>query len=114
MDFEALRGYLLSKPGAAEDFPFDRVSLVLKVGGKMFAIVATQKDPLWINLKCDPVRAEVLRDQYGAVQPGWHMNKRHWNTLVLDGSVPDEEIKMMIDDSYELVVRGLPKAKRPQ
>ncbi len=114
MDFEKLRNYLLSKPGAVEDFPFDTTTLVLKVGGKMFAALGINNEPLRVNLKCDPQRAEILREQYRAVLPGYHMNKRHWNTLVLDGSVPESEVRAMIDDSYALVVKGLPKAKRPQ
>lgn len=114
MDFEALRSYLLSKPAAVEDFPFDTSTLVLKVGGKMFAALGIHDEPLRINLKCDPGKAEVLREQYPAVQPGYHMNKRHWNTVRLDGSVPEPELLAMIDESYALVVKGLPKAQRPK
>ncbi len=114
MDFATLRSYLLAKAGALEDFPFDDKTLVLKVGGKMFALLGLNDEPLRINLKCDPLKAEVLRQRYPAVLPGYHMNKRHWNTVVLDGSVPEEEVLAMIDDSYELVVKGLPKAQRPK
>ncbi len=113
MDFETLRAYLLAKSGAKEDFPFDTTTLVLKVAGKMFALLGIDDDPLRINLKCDPGKAEILREQYPAVRPGYHMNKRHWNTVVLDGSLPEEEIRVMIDESYTLVVQGLPKARRP-
>ncbi len=113
MDFEGLRTYLLSKPGAKEDFPFDTKTLVLKVGGKMYALVGINETPLRINLKCDPEKAEQLRDLYPAVRPGYHMNKRHWNTVVLDDSLPAELILSMIDESYALVVKGLPKALRP-
>lgn len=113
MDFETLRAYLSAKPGAVADFPFDQVTLVFKVGEKIFALVATDEDPLRINLKCDPEKAEILRDCFSSVLPGYHMNKRHWNTVVLDGSIPDEDVLVMIDDSYELVVQGLPKARRP-
>jgi predicted DNA-binding protein (MmcQ/YjbR family) len=113
MDFESLRAYLAAKPGAVEDFPFDPVTLVFKVGGKMFALIATSDEPLRINLKCDPQKVELLRELYPAVLPGYYMNKRHWNTVVLDGSIPDEDLRAMIDESYALVVRGLPKAKRP-
>lgn len=113
MNFEILRDYLLNKPGAVEDFPFDNVTLVIKVGGKMFALLGIDENPLRLNLKCDPVKAEFLRDRYPAVLPGYHMNKRHWNTVVLDGSIADTEILSMIDDSYSLVVRGLPRGKRP-
>ena len=113
MDFTTLKNYLLSKPGAVEEFPFDTVTLVIKVGGKMFALVGLNNDPLRLNLKCDPAKAEILRELYPAIQPGYHMNKRHWNTLILDGSIADEEILAMIDDSYALVVKGLPKSRRP-
>ncbi len=113
MNFDALRDYLLKKPGASEDFPFDTVTLVIKVGGKMFALTNITADPLRINLKCDPIKADFLRQHYPAVLPGYHMNKRHWNTVVLDGSIPEAEILSMIDESYDLVVQGLSKAKRP-
>ena len=113
MNFETLRTYLLHKPGATEDFPFDTVTLVIKVSGKMFALTDITEDPLRINLKCDPLKAEFLREHFPAVQPGYHMNKRHWNTVVLDGSIAEAEIRSMIDESYELVVKGLPKSRRP-
>ena len=113
MDLETLRAYLLTKPGAVEDFPFDPVTLVAKVGGKMFALVGLDETPLRLNLKCDPLKAEVLREYYPSVLPGYHMNKRHWNTLVLDGSIPTDDVLAMIDESYQLVVQGLPKGKRP-
>ena len=113
MDFEILRKYLLAKAGAVEDFPFDKTTLVIKVAGKMFALLGLNDEPLRINLKCDPLQAEILRDRYPAVIPGYHMNKRHWNTVVLDGSVPEAELWAMIDASYALVVKGLPKGKRP-
>jgi predicted DNA-binding protein (MmcQ/YjbR family) len=114
MEFATLRSYLLSKPGAMEDFPFDTTTLVVKVGGKMFALLGIAEEPLRINLKCDPAKAEVLRERYPGVLPGYHMNKRHWNTVVLDGSIAAEEIRAMIDESYLLVVKGLPQARRPQ
>ncbi|TNF49260.1 MAG: MmcQ/YjbR family DNA-binding protein [Deltaproteobacteria bacterium] len=114
MNFETLLGYLLQKPGATEDFPFDNQTLVIKVGGKMFALVGIKNDPLRINLKCDPIKAEFLRQQHPAVLPGYHMNKRHWNTVVLDDTIADAEIFTMIDDSYDLVVQGLPKVRRPK
>nr|WP_155809031.1 MmcQ/YjbR family DNA-binding protein [Desulfuromonas acetoxidans] len=113
MNFETLRSYLLSKPAAVETFPFDEETLVLKVCGKMFALLNIHGDPLRINLKCDPDKAEVLRELFPAIIPGYHMNKRHWNTVILDGSIADDEIFSMIDDSYDLVVQGLPKSKRP-
>ena len=113
MNFDALRDYLLKKTGACEDFPFDTVTLVIKVGGKMFALLGINNEPLRMNLKCDPVKADFLRQHYAAVLPGYHMNKRHWNSVMLDGTIPDAEILAMIDDSYQLVVQGLPKSKRP-
>ena len=113
MDFATLRTHLLSKAGAREEFPFDSVTLVAKVGGKMFALVGIDETPLRVNLKCLPEQAEVLREIFPAILPGYHMNKRHWNTIVLDGSLPDEDVLGMIDDSYQLVVQGLPRARRP-
>ena len=112
MDFHSLKDYLLGKKGAKEDFPFDPHTLVLKVMSKMFALIALEEDPLRINLKCDPEHAEALRAIYPAVLPGYHMDKRHWNTIILDGSIPDEVIHEMIDDSYALVVKGLRRADR--
>ena len=114
MDFEGLRSYLLGQPGASENFPFDDKTLVLKVAGKMFALVGLRDKPLRINLKCEPGKAELLREKYPSVQPGYHMNKRHWNTVTLDGSIPDIEIKQMVDESYALVLQGVPKGKRPE
>lgn len=112
MDLKSLRERLMTKPGATEETPFGPEALVFKVRGKMFALVAWQEHPLSISLKCDPDEALFLRDLYPAVRPGYHLNKRHWNTITLDGSVPDAELGQMIDDSYALVVRGLPKAQR--
>ena len=112
MDLLQLRAYLLAQPGAVEDYPFDTTTLVAKVAGKMFALVDTTADPLRMNLKCHPLKAEALRDAFPAVLPGWHMNKRHWNTVVLDGSLRDADITAMIDDSYALVVAGLTRAQR--
>jgi len=103
---------LAQKPGAVETFPFDAVTLVAKVANKMSALVGTDNDPLLLNLKCDRVKAEMLREYYPAVLPGCHMNKRHWNTVVLDGSIPDTDIRGMIDDSYALVVERLPSVDR--
>ncbi len=113
MNFETLRSYLLQKPGASEDFPFDAVTLVIKVGGKMFALTDITEEPLRLNLKCEPLKAEFLRKHYPAVLPGYHMNKRHWNTVVLDGSIAEAALWSMIDESYDLVVKGLPKTRRP-
>lgn len=113
MSLESLRSYLLAKPKAVEEFPFDSVTLVIKVCGKMFALISTNQNPLRMNLKCLPEKAEVLREQYHSIIPGYHMNKRHWNSLLIDGSLPDELVLGLIDESYELVVQGLPKTKRP-
>lgn len=113
MDFATLRSYLLSKPGAVEDFPFDHVTLVLKVGGKIFALLGLDEEPLRINLKAIPEQAVILRELYPAVIPGYHMNKRHWNTVILDDSLADDAVLGMIDESYRLVVLGLPRGRRP-
>ena len=112
MELETLRSYLLTKPGAFEDFPFGPETIVYKVMGKMFALVFWGESSLRINLKCDPDLAMHFRGFYKAVTPGYHMNKRHWNTITLDGSIPDEDIHAMINDSYRLVVKGLNKADR--
>lgn len=112
MTLEALRDYAIRKKGVTEDFPFDEVTLVLRVMGKMFALVSTDSVPLSVNLKCDPERAIELRDRFDAVQPGYHQNKKHWNTVTIDGSIPNRELTAMIDHSYELVVKGLKKADR--
>ena len=112
MNVESFRDYCLSKPAATEGTPFGPDNIVFKVHGKMFALLALDEVPTAVNLKCDPDLALELRDRYEQVQPGYHMNKKHWNTVVLDGVIPTKEISKMIDDSYELVVRSLPKAKR--
>ena len=112
MDFKTLREYVLKKKETAQDFPFGPGTLVFKVMGKMFALVGLDEDPLRINLKCEPDHAEVLRAIYPSVFPGYHMNKRHWNSVILDGSVPDEVILEMIDDSYTLVASGFKKSDR--
>jgi predicted DNA-binding protein (MmcQ/YjbR family) len=112
MELELLRAYLLEKKGAFEDFPFGPEVMVFKVRGKIFAVVFLEDSPLSLNLKCDPDLAMHLREFYEAVQPGYHMNKKHWNTVFLDGSIPDDEVFAMIDESYELVVKGLKKADR--
>jgi predicted DNA-binding protein (MmcQ/YjbR family) len=99
-------------PAAVEDYPFGDDVAVFKVGGRMFALVALDASPGTVNLKCDPALALELRDRYTAVRPGYHQNKRHWNTVELDGSVDTDELLEMIDHSYELVVSGLPRAER--
>lgn len=112
MDLQRLHRHCLSKPGTTDGYPFGPGALVYKVEGKMFALVADDEDPLEISLKCEPGLAEVLRDVHDAVRPGYHFNKRHWNTVTLDGSIDDEVILDWIDDSYDLVVDNLPKAVR--
>jgi len=114
MEIDDLRYYMLRKRGVLEDRPFGPEYLVYKVGGKMFALLAVTLDPLRMNLKCDPGDALMFRDIYPAVRPGYHMNKRHWNTVILDGTLPEELVHAMIDDSYDLVVRGLPKHLREE
>jgi len=112
MDFKQLQTYLLSKPGVIEERPFGPDTLVYKVMGKMYALVGEDTSPLRLNLKCDPDEALALRDMYTAVTPGYHMNKKHWNSVYLDGSLPEAEIRRMVDNSYNLVVQGLKKAER--
>ena len=112
MDLPEVISHCLSKPGAEETTPFGPDTLVYKVGGKMFALTSPDEFPARVNLKCDPERALALRDEYEAIIPGCHMNKRHWNTLVLDGSLPSKLVRELIDHSYELVVASLPKGKR--
>ena len=111
MNIEELRDYCLSKNGVTESLPFDETTLVYEVMGKMFALTDTQGD-FSMNLKCDPEMAIELREKYPAVQPGYHMNKQHWNTIYIDGSISDKELKIWIDDSYRLVVSSLPKKER--
>jgi predicted DNA-binding protein (MmcQ/YjbR family) len=112
MNIETFREYCLGKPAATEGTPFGPEDIVFKVAGKIFAIAALMEVPPRVNLKCDPDLALELRDRYEQVTPGYHMNKKHWNTVVLEGVIPEQEITKMIDHSYELVVQSLPKAKR--
>jgi predicted DNA-binding protein (MmcQ/YjbR family) len=108
----ALRRRCLALPGATEEFPFDAENSVFKVAGKIFAISRLDGRPLRVSVKCDPGLAEQLRASYPAITPGYHLNKHHWNTIVLDGSVPDAMVRDMIEDSYDLVVSALPRAAR--
>ena len=112
MDFDAARTYFLSRPEAVEDFPFGPDVYVYKILGKMFATLGTEDGLARMNLKCDPEEALALRDIFEAVLPGYHMNKAHWNTVLLDGSIPRGEIERMIDRSYGLVVKKLRKKTR--
>ena len=109
MQLETLRAYLLSRPGATEDHPFGPQPLVVKVGGKIFALVSEDATPLDISLKCEPAHAQFLRDSFPAVRPGYHLNKEHWNTVTLDGSIADDGIRAMIEESYRLVAGSLSK-----
>ncbi|MDY0081910.1 MAG: MmcQ/YjbR family DNA-binding protein [Ignavibacteriaceae bacterium] len=111
MNIETIHKYCLSKKGAAEDYPFDEETLVFKVGGKMFALIPLEKIPLQINLKCDPEKAVELREEYENVQPGWHMNKKYWNTVIIDENIRWSNVKEWIDHSYDEVVKGLLKKK---
>lgn len=114
MDLPDAISHFLSKPGAEETTPFGPDFLVYKIHGKMFALTSPGDYPATINLKCDPERSVVLRDEYDSITPGYHMNKRHWNTLVLDGSLPTKLVRELIDHSYDLVVASLPKSARNQ
>ena len=112
MNAESFRAHCLGKAAATEGTPFGPEDIVFKVAGKMFAILALEEVPPRVNLKCDPDLALELRDRYEQVEPGYHMNKKHWNTVVLDGVIAEREVKKMIDHSYELVVQSLPKTKQ--
>jgi len=103
MNIEVLRDYCISKKNVTESFPFGDDTLVFKVAGKIFALANLEGD-LSINLKCDPARAIELRERYSSVIPGYHMNKKHWNTIYLDGSLPDKEVFSWVDHSYDLVL----------
>lgn len=112
MDIESIRKFCLAKPEVAEDFPFGEYTMVFKVAGKMFLLASLDDIPLRINLKCDPEKAVDLRERYDSILPGYHMNKTHWNTIIIDGSVPGGEILSWITDSYLLVVNSLRKNER--
>lgn len=111
-DFDVVTAALHGKPDAAETYPFGPDVMVFKVQGKIFALLAHRDQPLRLSLKCDPAYAVFLRDTYPAVQPGYHLNKQHWNTVTLDGSVPDDEVRQMIDESYRLVAPKRPRRSR--
>jgi predicted DNA-binding protein (MmcQ/YjbR family) len=112
MDLEVLLGHCLAKPGSTASHPLGPGALVMKVAGKMFAIVEEDADPLRVSLKCEPEIAVVLRESYASVTPGYHLNKRHWNTVTLDGTVQDEQVLEWVDDSFDLVVEALPRRLR--
>lgn len=111
MNIEELREYCLAKKGVTESFPFDETTLVFKVAGKMFCLTDLVDD-FSLALKNDPEKNMELREQFPAVKPGYHMNKQHWNTVLADGTLPDKMLRQMIDESYELVVKKLPKKIR--
>jgi predicted DNA-binding protein (MmcQ/YjbR family) len=112
MDLEFLRNYCLSKNGVSEDFPFDETTLVFRVGGKIFALTDVENIPFSINLKCDPEKAVELRELHESIVPGWHMNKKHWNTVFPDKSLPLKLLKELIDHSYDLVFNSLKKTDK--
>ena len=109
MDADALRALCLGFPGAVEELPFGPQTTVFKVWGKIFALTALDGEPLTVSLKCEPALAEQLRGSYPAVVPGYHLNKRHWNTVTLDGSLGDQFVRDLVEDSYDLVVSALPR-----
>ena len=112
MDAAELRRWCLEQAGAVEDFPFGPEHSVFKVGGRMFALSALDRTPLEVSVKCEPELAVQLRASYAAIRPGYHLNKRHWNTITLDGSLSDQLVRDLIEDSYDLVVDALPKRVR--
>jgi predicted DNA-binding protein (MmcQ/YjbR family) len=114
VDAAALRAWCLRQSGAIEDFPFGPEHSVFKVSGKMFALSALDRTPLQVSVKCEPDLAVALRDSYPAIRPGYHLNKRHWNTVTLDGSLADQLVRDLIEDSYDLVVSALPRRVREQ
>ncbi len=112
MDMETIRKYCLEKKATTESFPFGESTLVFKVCGKIFLLMSLDSLPLQFNVKCDPEMAEELREQYSSVIPAFHMNKKHWNTVILNGQVSAKWIREWIDHSYALVVRSLPVKER--
>lgn len=112
MTAEEIRDHCLAKPGVTEGFPFDNETLVFKVGGKMFLLLSLDSAPLSFNVKCDPQEAIELRAKYSFVQPGYHMNKAHWNTVICERAVSVKLIHQWIENSYQLIVNSLPKSKR--
>ncbi len=114
MDPDTVRKYCLEKEQVTESFPFGETTLVFKVSGKIFLLAALDSSPFQFNVKCDPELAEEFRESYPAVLPAWHMNKKHWNTIIMNGTVPAKLVRTMIDDSYRLVVSSLPLKIRNQ
>jgi predicted DNA-binding protein (MmcQ/YjbR family) len=114
IDAAALRSWCLARPGVTEEMPFGPVTTVFKVAGKLFALSALDREPLEVSLKCEPALAQALRRDHEAIRPGYHLNKRHWNTVLCDGSLPDQMVIDMLEDSYDLVVEGLPRRVRDE
>jgi predicted DNA-binding protein (MmcQ/YjbR family) len=114
MDAAGLRACCLDRPGTVEEFPFGPETSVFKVAGKMFALSALERAPLEVSLKCEPELAVGLRASYDAIRPGYHLNKRHWNTVTVDGSLSDQLVRDLVEDSYDLVVSALPARVREQ
>ncbi len=112
IDAAALRAWCHARPEVTEELPFGPITTVFKVAGKVFALCGLDSGPLRLSLKCEPELAEALRRDHAAVVPGCHLNKRHWNTVTLDGSLPDAMVLDMLEDSYDLVVSALPRATR--
>lgn len=112
MNIEEFRDYCLSKKYVTESFPFDEQTLVFKVAGKMFALSGLEHSPSKVNLKCDPERAIDLRAEYDDIIAGWHMSKKHWNTITIEGNIPNNLITELIDHSYELVVQSFTLKKQ--
>jgi predicted DNA-binding protein (MmcQ/YjbR family) len=112
MDLETIRKYCLEKKSTSESFPFGEFTLVFKVCGKIFLLMSLDSQPFQFNVKCDPEKAEELREAYSSVIPAFHMNKKHWNTIIMNGQVNSKMIREMVDDSYSLVVRSLPLKER--
>lgn len=106
MDHKTVEEYILSMPNTRREYPFGEDVAVYKVGEKMFALISEDKEPLNLSLKCDPVLAETLREKYETVLPGYHLNKKHWNTIILTGQLPWEEVQAFIRHSYDLVTRA--------
>ncbi len=113
MNIESFRDYCISKPGVTEGFPFDNKVLVFKVMGKMFALTDIDEFE-YFNVKCDPQRALELRDRYDGIRPGYHMDKKTWNSVYIHQGIPEPELFQFIDDSYELIVAGLTKKKKEE
>jgi predicted DNA-binding protein (MmcQ/YjbR family) len=114
MNSTGLRRCCLGHPGSVEDFPFGPEHSVFRVAGKMFALSSLDRAPLEVSVKCEPELAAQLRHTYAAIRPGYHLNKRHWITITLDGSLPDRLVRDLVEDSYDLVMSALPKRVRDE